>query len=98
MCYQNKKCSTDCCLTVITVDMQEDQNYVVMMEGFSNENGEYRLLTSATDGACALSYSYDWSCFEDCDQQCNSDITCFDDCGQEVMNHICYYCYVSEGS
>jgi hypothetical protein len=102
-------CSTDCCLTVITVDMQEGQDYVVMLEGYDNENGEYRLQTSATDGACALSYSYsynDWSCFEDdcdwscfkkddCDQErtCMSDVSCFDDCGDGVTTAICNNCY-----
>ena len=37
----------------------------------------------------------DWSCAEDCDNQCLSDKTCLSDCDKPLLERVCDICYVS---
>ena len=42
-------CSTSCCMTVVTKQMEAGETYVVLLEGYSGESGEYRLSVYQTD-------------------------------------------------
>ena len=51
------ECTTSCCLTVVTLFMNAGENYVVLIEGYSDFNGEYRLEVHQTDQCRASSDS-----------------------------------------
>ena len=51
------ECTTSCCLTVVTLFMNAGETYVVLIEGFSDINGEYRLEVHQTDQCRASSDS-----------------------------------------
>ena len=51
------ECTTSCCLTVVTLFMNAGETYVVLIEGFSGINGEYRLEVHQTDQCRASSDS-----------------------------------------
>ena len=51
------ECTTSCCLTVVTLFMNAGETYVVLIEGYSDFNGEYRLEVHQTDQCRASSDS-----------------------------------------
>ena len=51
------ECTTSCCLTVVTLFMNAGETYVVLIEGYYNFNGEYRLEVHQTDQCRASSDS-----------------------------------------
>ena len=51
------ECTTSCCLTVVTLFMNAGETYVVLIEGYYDFNGEYRLEVHQTDQCRASSDS-----------------------------------------
>ena len=49
------ECTTSCCLTVVTLFMNAGETYVVLIEGYYYDNGEYRLEVHQTDQCRASS-------------------------------------------